>query len=80
MDEQGISQDSGGSDLANWIWYNLDYRRAEQEVEHMSEDDGAEEDVEDESEGEESEDLVANDKYLIFITGYKTYSPHQIGM
>lgn len=28
---------------------------------------------------DEYEDIVEVDKYLIFITGYKTYSPHQIG-
>lgn len=27
----------------------------------------------------EGEPIVSNDKYLIFTTGYKTYTPHQIG-
>lgn len=38
------------------------------------------EDVSDEESEDDCEDLVQNDKYLIFITGYKTYSPHQIGI
>lgn len=35
--------------------------------------------MENEDSDSETEDIVENDKYLIFITGYKTYSPHQIG-
>lgn len=33
----------------------------------------------DEEEEEEQESVVQNDKYLIFTTGFKTYTPHQIG-
>lgn len=28
---------------------------------------------------EETDQIVCNDKYLIFTTGFKTYTPHQIG-
>lgn len=28
---------------------------------------------------EEADQIATNDKYLIFTTGFKTYTPHQIG-
>lgn len=56
----------------------MEYRKAEMQAEDAEEDD--KESVEYVSDSdEEYEDIVENDKYLIFITGYKTYSPHQIG-
>lgn len=41
-----------------------------------------EEEVSENSIDESNEDVdqvVQNDKYLIFTTGYRTYTPHQIG-
>ncbi|KAJ8952508.1 hypothetical protein NQ318_003304 [Aromia moschata] len=75
------------------IWYNADYRKVESE--NAAEDSNSEEEMEEEerchedfeegmsdSSVEPDIDLdrsVKTDKYLIFTTGYKTYTPHQIG-
>lgn len=74
------------SDLGNPIWYNSDYRKVESELCNMLMDDSDEE-IEDDNckeecddEGSEEEQLTQNDKYLIFTTGFKTYTPHQIGI
>lgn len=48
---------------------SLDYDTSESSVEMESED-----------ENEEVDQIVQNDKYLIFTTGFKTYTPHQIGI
>lgn len=81
-----ITRDGSNCDLVNRICYNSEYRRAEMqfgeanETEETSEQ-NEKDSVDDESEGDSEceDDIVENDKYLIFITGYKTYSPHQIG-
>lgn len=81
--ELSISRTGSNNDLANHICYNAEYRNAELQFDetHFTEDDEKESvDLSDEDESDEDcEDVVENDKYLIFITGYKTYSPHQIG-
>lgn len=72
-------------DLANPIWYNSDYRKVEamnvipttDSDDEMDQDDALEE--EDSDSETETEQFVNNDKYLIFTTGYETYTPHQIG-
>lgn len=74
-------------DLADPIWYSSDYRKAEcektdslelseEDWSDMEEQEEASDDAESNKDGEEA---VQNDKYLIFTTGFKTYSPHQIG-
>ncbi|KAJ3655731.1 hypothetical protein Zmor_014850 [Zophobas morio] len=79
---------SSNVDLGNPIWYNSDYRQVESEFcdelledsdDDFEEDDFGKDEVEDESSEEEGEQLTRSDKYLIFTTGYKTYTPHQIG-
>ncbi|CAH1977237.1 unnamed protein product [Acanthoscelides obtectus] len=72
------------------IWYNADYRKVETETK-MEETTNSDEDMDvgekpiEESDDEgsdtssETDRCVSNDKYLIFTTGFKTYTPHQIG-
>nr|CAH7740849.1 unnamed protein product [Callosobruchus chinensis] len=72
------------------ICYNADYRKIESEMQ-MDERTNSDEDMElgekptEDSEDEGSETssetdrFVSNDKYLIFTTGSKTYTPHQVG-
>lgn len=75
--------------VGNRIWYNSEYRQVEVE-QHDSrkssdsdndteEDDLYKDDYDEESE-EDTDQLTENDKYLIFTTGLKTYTPHQIGI
>ncbi|XP_025829261.1 F-box/WD repeat-containing protein 5 isoform X2 [Agrilus planipennis] len=82
-------------DYVTPIRYNSDYRKAEQEYKCLDgepddlSDEGKENEYDSNSESsleidnncdfENEEDLVHNDKYLIFTTGFKTYTPHQIG-
>ncbi|XP_044268682.1 F-box/WD repeat-containing protein 5 [Tribolium madens] len=76
---------TSGSDLGNPIWYNSDYRKVESEnmliddSEEETDDDTGRDDCDDEGSEEDSDQLTQNDKYLIFTTGFKTYTPHQIG-
>lgn len=85
MDECDFQQSARNCELADPIWYSAEYRKAERQVENTAEPDILDEEdnntIEDDSDSgnEEFEDIVENDKYLIFITGFKTYSPHQIG-
>ncbi|XP_066142141.1 F-box/WD repeat-containing protein 5 [Euwallacea fornicatus] len=78
----------GNDEFANPIWYNSEYRKVE--IEHgedLGEDSDYEMDDNNKDEGFDDDDHstssdevdVMNDKYLIFITGSKTYTPHQIG-
>lgn len=90
--DPNVYQGSSSSyDLANPIWYSCDYRKAESEMADsldLSEDDWSdfddkneEDDASDDADSnKEAEEAVQNDKYLIFTTGFKTYSPHQIGI
>ncbi|KAJ8917445.1 hypothetical protein NQ315_005492 [Exocentrus adspersus] len=78
-------------DFPNPIWYNSDYRKVECESnppnelydDDEMETDGRNEEFEEEgsecSTDTDPDRFVNNDKYLIFTTGYKTYTPHQIG-
>lgn len=71
------------------ICYNTEYRLAENQC-HLAQDtdsEGSSEELEAESEvsdmsadGEEEDLSQLPDKYLIFMTGSKTYTPHQIGL
>lgn len=88
VNEESVSQDENGSDLINRICYNAEYRKAEMlfdETNSLDEDESdnidyvSDTDSDDDDDIDEYEDIVEIDKYLIFITGYKTYSPHQIG-
>lgn len=76
------------TDLGNPIWYNSDYRKVESELCNMLMDDSEDEveeeeinkdDCDDEGSEEDMDQQPQNDKYLIFTTGFKTYTPHQIG-
>lgn len=79
-------------DYATPIKYSADYRKVELENGSFSDDEDSKENDEtsessvdmesddDEDEDEEDNDqIVQNDKYLIFTMGFKTYTPHQIG-
>lgn len=78
---------SSNFDLANPIWYNAEYRKVESEKKDTAEcseeeaSDMEEDDKNSDAESTDDEDNPKdqNDKYLIFTTGFKTYSPHQIG-
>ncbi|CAG9814259.1 unnamed protein product [Phaedon cochleariae] len=68
------------------IWYNAQYRKVEFETNsanerieemHMLED--SEDNNSETSCEADSDRYVTTDKYLIFTTGFKTYTPHQIG-
>lgn len=96
VESNALRRDSNGYDLANPIRYNAEYRKAESEVKDLDRgsDDGMGETEDDDATFKSSNDdesdsgdstndtegIVHNDKYLIFTTGFKTYSPHQIGM
>ncbi|KAG5889639.1 hypothetical protein JTB14_028918 [Gonioctena quinquepunctata] len=83
--------DSNQRDFPFPIWYNADYRKVESESglagdfsddemkmpDKMTED--SEEGSSDSSSEADGDSFVTTDKYLIFTTGYKTYTPHQIG-
>lgn len=56
------------------ICYDAEYHNAEIQMVYKKRD-SVTEDMAD----TEWETIGEHDKYLIFITGYKTYSPHQIG-
>uniref|UniRef100_A0A6P7H3C8 F-box/WD repeat-containing protein 5 n=1 Tax=Diabrotica virgifera virgifera TaxID=50390 RepID=A0A6P7H3C8_DIAVI len=83
--------DSMKKDFPHPIWYNEDYRKVESESWTAIDSDEEVEDVgnkptedTDDNSSEsscdtETERFVQTDKYLIFTTGYKTYTPHQIG-
>ncbi|XP_050306977.1 F-box/WD repeat-containing protein 5 [Anthonomus grandis grandis] len=76
-------------DFANLIWYNSDYRKVEAERNEgagddsdyeMDQDENKDEGFDDDDHSTSSDETDAmNDKYLIFTTGNKTYTPHQIG-
>lgn len=78
------------NDFANPIWYNSDYRKVEVEQSEAAGDDSdyeMDQDDNNKDEGFDDDDHSTssdetdsmNDKYLIFTTGNKTYTPHQIG-
>ncbi|KAG8269278.1 F-box/WD repeat-containing protein 5, partial [Homalodisca vitripennis] len=83
-------QSSEGEGQSSAICYNTDYRMFERQWQqsHDSDSDGCSSDeVEVESEvsdmsveGDEEDLAQMPEKYLIFTTGSKTYSPHQIGL
>lgn len=79
-------------EYATSIQYNTDYRKVELETydtSQNSEIDCSEESDRDDSSDKADDDIsidssddyddVQEDKYLIFTTGFKTYTPHQIG-
>ncbi|XP_076238441.1 F-box and WD repeat domain containing 5 isoform X2 [Calliopsis andreniformis] len=71
-------------EYANPIQYNQEYRQVEMEKktqENENEEEGRQVEEEHESEEEDDTDELANccEKYLIFTTGSKTYTPHQVG-
>ncbi|ENN77344.1 F-box/WD repeat-containing protein 5 isoform X2 [Dendroctonus ponderosae] len=79
-----------GDDFANPIWYNSEYRKVEVEqsgaagddsdYEMDQDDNNKDEGFDDDDRSTSSDEADAfNDKYLIFTTGNKTYTPHQIG-
>ncbi|KAL1491654.1 hypothetical protein ABEB36_012218 [Hypothenemus hampei] len=81
---------SSQNDFANPIWYNSDYRKVEiEQSEAANEDSDYEMDQDDNNKDEGFDDDdhstssdetdALTDKYLIFTTGNKTYTPHQIG-
>lgn len=74
--------------IGNGIWYNSEYRQVEVEQhdspkssdsDDTEEDELYKDDCDEESE-DDADQLLQNDKYLIFTTGFKTYTPHQIGI
>lgn len=67
---------SSGDCVVSRICYNVNYRKAEREMKNESEKKMEQEYNID----GDSETVASGDKYLIFTTGYKTYSPHQIGI
>ncbi|KAI5742484.1 hypothetical protein M8J77_007716 [Diaphorina citri] len=74
------------SDLETLIQYNAEYRKAENEKlktsphEDSSSDGSCEETEEDVLSAEHLDDLAKQpEKFLIFTTGCRTYTPHQIG-
>ncbi|XP_060516665.1 F-box/WD repeat-containing protein 5 [Cylas formicarius] len=79
------------SDFANPIWYNSEYRKVEFEQSEaaagddsdyeMDQDDNNKDEGFDDDDHSDSSDEAESlkDKYLIFTTGNKTYTPHQIG-
>ncbi|CAG9862839.1 unnamed protein product [Phyllotreta striolata] len=83
--------DSLKKDFPYPIWYNADYRKVESEChlfeEQNSDDETIAEKLADDTDEASSDSscetdtdrFVQTDKYLIFTTGYKTYTPHQIG-
>lgn len=84
-----LEKRNDNSDLGNPIWYSSDYRKAESELCSSNTDDSEDESedeefnkesCDDEGSEEDTEQLTQNDKYLIFTTGFKTYTPHQIGI
>ncbi|CAH1113862.1 unnamed protein product, partial [Psylliodes chrysocephalus] len=80
-------------DFPHPIWYNADYRKVETQSHSSNDNNSDDEDMpEKEKAADDSDDdssesscetdndrFVQTDKYLIFTTGYKTYTPHQIG-
>lgn len=82
-------------EYATSIQYNSEYRKVELESSDMlgcdtASEEGSERELcfsscrEEDATSEisvdgDSEDEIMGDKYLIFTTGYKTYTPHQIG-
>ncbi|XP_023012344.1 F-box and WD repeat domain containing 5 [Leptinotarsa decemlineata] len=73
------------------IWYNADYRKVESELgilDDLSDDEmelpeniteNSDEGCSGSSSEPDRDRFINTDKYLIFTTGYKTYTPHQIG-
>ncbi|XP_015118789.1 F-box/WD repeat-containing protein 5 [Diachasma alloeum] len=78
-----------GFEYASPIRYNQEYRQVEMEKETMDSDSEFENQWEDDEEAStssetaedgDSDDLADNpEKFLIFTTGSKTYTPHQVG-
>lgn len=61
---------------------NMDGENDEEEKDNSKASCDIEEDISEnsiEDSNEDSDQVVHNDKYLIFTTGFKTYTPHQIG-
>lgn len=54
---------------------DIDMENTKDEKEEYDE----EEDDASDTSTEDTDNIVKNDKYLIFTTGFKTYTPHQIG-
>ncbi|CAG9767627.1 unnamed protein product [Ceutorhynchus assimilis] len=85
-----VNPTSSSDEFANPIWYSSDYRKVEMEQSEAAADDSdyeMDQDDNNKDEGFDDDDHSASsdetdalsDKYLIFTTGNKTYTPHQIG-
>ncbi|KAL7306531.1 hypothetical protein TKK_0001224 [Trichogramma kaykai] len=80
-----------GFEYASPIRYSQEYREVEMEKENADSDSDIESSPQDEEESEEEDSLSADEcddsddladcpeKFLIFTTGSKTYTPHQVG-